>query len=753
MKNSYNRTDFALMGLLVLLPCLFFWRLVTPNPTDRLSIVEGDFTAQYFPLRAFTAQEWVAGRIPLWNPYLFGGQPALADIQSGALYPIHVLQALILSWGSSLGGGHDVGFPVTALVWQVLIHFSIAAVGTYLFARQLICQQGQRLKQAQFAGLIASLTFTYGGYLTSFPVQQLTILEVSVWLPWVLWSMQPAKSLPHQFRPAIKPAMFLALAILAGHPQTTLYIVYLSLAYSLFQAWQTHASYFRAVRYWGLIILLAMGLTAPQLLPTVEFIQLSVRADLSFEAVSQGLPLAELISILYPGYNGGSPQYIGWASLGLVIIAWVIGYNRQPIWFWTAMSLMALMLSFGQATFMYSIFYLLMPGFEQVRQQERVFFIYSFSLAMLAGYGAALLSGPLPRPLRQRYRQLLKQFERAMLLCGLITILLIYGSTQSTLRGDEINLFYGVLRHHLFALLILGGLLILLKNRRRLTKTWGMGLMAAWLAVNLFTVHWQYNLTEPNHPFQPNGMVQFLQQHGETNRVVSGGHLPGGHSAASVYQLSDLTGNTPLRIATVDQFMARLTELSPWRMWQLMQVRYVVSERDLSGPGLAMRYQEEGFNLFEVLDPFPKAWFVGEVEAVANQAEAMTRLGGDEVDLRQTAIVSQPLPDPIQAVDGSEITLRAARPNHLRFETTTSAQQLLVISQIYYPGWHVTIDGQPAELLPVNAIQQGVVVPAGEHTVELTFWPMSFWLGGLVALMTGGLCLGLGLLFRPNQNS
>ncbi|RPJ55148.1 MAG: hypothetical protein EHM12_12800, partial [Dehalococcoidia bacterium] len=180
--------DAALILILTFLPCLFFWRLITPHPADRMRIRAGDFTEQYFPLRAFAAQEWVRGRIPLWNSYLYGGQPALADIQSGALYPPHVIEALILGRGGPLVG-REVGFPLWALEWQVVAHFSLAAVGTYLFVRSLGRQSGVSWRRARFGGVIASLVFTYGGYLTGFPVQQMTIVEVSAWLPWVMWAV------------------------------------------------------------------------------------------------------------------------------------------------------------------------------------------------------------------------------------------------------------------------------------------------------------------------------------------------------------------------------------------------------------------------------------------------------------------------------------------------------------------------------------------------------------------------------------
>jgi hypothetical protein len=246
--------DITLIVLLAFLPLLFFWRLITPNPADRMTIAAGDFTEQYFPLRAFAAQEWVAGHIPLWNPYLFGGQPALADIHSGALYPPHILESLLLGWSG-------LGFPLWALQWQVIAHFSLAAVGTYLFVRHLGVRKDVSLRQARFGGVIASLVFTYGGYLTGFPVQQITILEVSAWLPWVMWAVSAAirpltiDSRPPtnvsrityyvlRFFPLLLPytsaafwgALAFALAILAGRPQTVLYIFYLSLAYTIFYA-------------------------------------------------------------------------------------------------------------------------------------------------------------------------------------------------------------------------------------------------------------------------------------------------------------------------------------------------------------------------------------------------------------------------------------------------------------------------------------------------------------------------------------
>ena len=800
--------DLLLILLLTLLPLLFFWRLLTPSPADRMPIAAGDFTEQYFPLRAFTAQEWVNGRAPLWNPYLYGGQPALADIQSGALYPPHVIEALLLGWLGPLLD-IEIGFPLWALEWQVIFHFSLAAVGTYLFSRHTVLhspaplplarRSPPALRRVRFAAVITALVFTYGGYLTGFPVQQMTILAVSAWLPWVLWGLSVANKRISELAnseaglappsPLLAPrfpfsaiawgAFAFALAILAGHPQTVLYIFYLSLAYTIFYTiytWRYHLSAtlpspHHASRFthhasritlhlitWFIIIALGTAIATAQLLPTLEFIGYSVRSDLSYQAVAAGLPLNELISIIYPGFFGGSPAYVGIVTLVLIALALLLWPDRRPsIFFWTGAALVSLLLAFGGNTFLYPLFYLFAPGFEAVRQQERAFLIYSFSLAVLAGYGALVLTGPLPKAGRLRYAR----FERGLRLAAAFALTLtgfyIFGSATATARGDEVNLFYGVLWHHLFGLMILAGTLLLLALRRRrwLSRPWGMALLALWLGFNLFTVNWRFNLEKRDiEPFTPNGLVQFLQsattQNGslEPARISSGGFLPGGNSAASVYRLEDLTGNTPLQLAAVASI---LQQMPSWRLWQLMNVRYVVDQRDLSGPGLTPVYEEAELHVFELGDPFPRVWLVGQTEVVPEVDLAIARLGADDFDLRRVAVLARPLALPLAEPAASTVQLTAFSPTSLSAAVTAAGAHLLVFSQIYSPGWQASLDGRPVELARVNVVQSGLVVPAGRHTVELIFSPATFRWGVLISII--GLVIGVILLILGSRKS
>jgi hypothetical protein len=403
----------------------------------------------------------------------------------------------------------------------------------------------------------------------------------------------------------------------------------------------------------------------------------------------------------------------------------------------------SLLLAFGGNTFLYPLFYLLTPGFEAVRQQERAFLVYSFSAAMLAGYGALVLTGPLPRLARSGYALFERRLRQVAVVALALTAFFIYGSALATARGDEVNLFYGVLWQHLFGLIILGGMLalLILRPRRWLRRTWGMSLVTLWLVFNLFTINWRFNLEKPTSPppFTPNSVTNFLQTNlPPMGRIVSGGLLPGGNSAASIYKLQDLTGNTPLQLAAVDTF---LQQMPAWRAWQLLNVRYIIDSRNIADAGLTLVFEEGDLKVFEMGDPFPRAWFVAGIEIIADEGQALARLASDAFDLRRTAIVISPLDLPPSDPAASTVTVVDFGPTRLTAEVNASDQQLLVFSQIYYPGWQAKIDGQTAELLRVNVIQQGVVVPAGQHTVELTFSPRSFWVGTVISITAVLICL------------
>ena len=121
------------------------------------------------------------------------------------------------------------------------------------------------------------------------------------------------------------------------------------------------------------------------------------------------------------------------------------------------------------------------------------------------------------------------------------------------------------------------------------------------------------------------------------------------------------------------------------------------------------------------------AWFVDDVLLAANADEELSLLA--TINPRNTAVVAakDSLPAlPIrEGADTSAILLTSYEANALAFDAETDRERLAVFSDIYYPGWQCTIDGEPADILRADYVLRAVVIPAGKHKIEFRFDPKS----------------------------
>ena len=133
-----------------------------------------------------------------------------------------------------------------------------------------------------------------------------------------------------------------------------------------------------------------------------------------------------------------------------------------------------------------------------------------------------------------------------------------------------------------------------------------------------------------------------------------------------------------------------------------------------------------------ILNPhaYGNAWFVNKVQYVNNANEEIAAL--DSIIPTETAVVDARFKDVLKGATESykdslsSIRLTSYAPNRLTYETNNAQDGIAVFSEIYYPdGWHVTIDGQPAELARADYILRTMYVPAGQHTIEMRFDPTS----------------------------
>lgn len=132
-----------------------------------------------------------------------------------------------------------------------------------------------------------------------------------------------------------------------------------------------------------------------------------------------------------------------------------------------------------------------------------------------------------------------------------------------------------------------------------------------------------------------------------------------------------------------------------------------------------------------VVNPYAygNAWFVDKVQYVNNANEEIDAL--NDILPTETAVVDVKFKEQLKGVtEGykdslSTIRLTSYEPNRLVYKASTPKDGVVVFSEIYYPGWQATIDGQPVDIARADYILRAINVPAGEHTIEMWFDPQS----------------------------
>jgi hypothetical protein len=747
-KHWANNKDWLTdVGVVLLLACLclfFFWRIITPNLANRGSFPEGDFGDQFYAFGVYEAQRLFSGQLPLWNPYTFSGHPFLADVQSAIFYPISLI-TLLLSLPQ--------GFSLFALELEAIFHFFLAGLFTYLLAKRLLRDRP--------AALISSLVFTFGGYLTSYPSQQLAILETDVWLPLILLLLDigldksaPAGAKRGFLLPITFAGLAFGLALLAGHPQSAMYVFYVSAIYFVFRACTKKVRWQPAVVAFGFFALLGFGLAAAQFLPSFEFMRLSSRAQAHYNEMSGGFPRQDPIQLLLPGsVSVMSPLYVGILPLFLACLAPLIKRSREVI-FWACLALGALLLSFGGNTFAYSLFYLFGPGFALFRSQERAAFVFSFSLALLSGYGAQLLTQAMPKPVKARFYGFYR-FVTCLIWGALgLVFLTFYGFVDTgQVAGDA---FSSALERSLlltvFLTLSLG--LLYLRLRRIVRERLLMGLFVVLIVFDLFTVNWNNNFQEarPEEQYGPTMLTQILQSDGEVFRVYNEWRLPGNYGC--VYGLEDIWGASPLYVGRYEELIYRLPIE---RAWQLLNVKYVITWRKVLVPQTKVLHEEpkelDTTYLHRLDEHWPRVYVVHQVEVIEDDDQVLERLGEPEFDPQRVAILPH-RPDltlPSQVEGESLVAILERQPERLVLEVDMAADGLLVLSEVYYPGWRAYADGEELPIYRADHVLRAVPLRAGHHRVEMVFdplWPrVGLVVSGITLLLTVAL-IGIAIARR-----
>jgi hypothetical protein len=183
------------------------------------------------------------------------------------------------------------------------------------------------------------------------------------------------------------------------------------------------------------------------------------------------------------------------------------------------------------------------------------------------------------------------------------------------------------------------------------------------------------------------------------------------------------------------------------RILGLLNVRQVLSPFRAKVRGLQPSGNDEGLHLYDVPDAFGRAFLPPETR-VATDREAFAALRRPGFDPGRVALVAPlpagtRLPPPRPAGSWAAVRFLSEGPERAELSTTASAPSLLVLTRTWDSGWRARIDGAPVPVLRAHLALLAVIVPAGEHRLEVSYEPASFRIG--LGLSAAGLMAVLAL--------
>ncbi|MBA2277825.1 MAG: YfhO family protein [Chloroflexia bacterium] len=732
-----------------------------------------DATIFFWPTFAFLGERLRAGDIPGWNPHQFGGIPFAADPESGWMYAPAMLVFTLFPLGA-------------AIRLYMALHLLLAGIGAFALGRAL----GFNATGA----LTAGWAFALSGLLSDRSRCCYAHVQVATWIPWALLGVEIAfRANGHRARlggwlltgVAISQMLggWLGQGAYYGLLVVASFVVYRAIV-PLPRGWQAAIARIDKLALHGLVpFLIGLGIAAPGVLPRLAYESRSNLAG-GYTGLASGAatlggwsPGSQFESLLSP-----SGWYIGAAVFALAIVAVVACWRRFSVPYFGTLTATTFILGLDASTPLHRLFALL-PRFQETHDHlpERIALALAIGPAMLAG---AAVSG-------------LRRASPQRLSSAPALVLVVFG--LATISGLDLP------RHAWIVLLVTAAVIVMWPDFDHMTSTRrdggrlvpiGLAVIVAFdlvmatgasLRAGDFARVELASITEPNATarqiaggeatppprffgfdpslaFELHGertLYRHLYQNPLTARLLV-------NNQATLWGLADAQGYNPLQLARYAELMNALNGApqeyhgayvlpsgldSP--LLPLLGSEYIVVPRHISPDQPALQQLAQtlpevwGDDEVRILGndvTLPRAWIVHDA-VTAPRPERLALMSSGAIDFRRTVVLDQPAPVLTAPADISadRAVITAYAPDRLTIETSTGSTGMLVLSEVYDEGWEATVDDEPATVHVANHAFRGVTIPAGTHTIRLSYTPPGL-LPGLAILAATGVLLTFALV-------
>ncbi|HVZ80726.1 MAG TPA: hypothetical protein VHE12_08005 [bacterium] len=739
---------YTAVAFIAFFPCLVLGKAYFAN----------DLLNQYAHFRAVVKDQLAQGHFPLWNPYLFGGQPFFADPNVMMAYPL--LYPTLL-------------FPVPyGLSVFFFLHMVLAALGMHLWLKSL--------RLSDNAARLGALTFALSGTFW-WEIIHPPILAAYAWFPWVLFCLE---RLTQRWTAAwaFLTGLTFALVFCSGNFQSTTTVLYTGLPYFLFRLLKRDPSLPPLPGLWKkapAVVLAGLLGGAPLLIhfiPAYEFSKYSNRRDASqtydnFNSLFS-MPPSSTYELLYPAlgvppgqtieiaiqnitdtvyYSNdflGAFGYIGiWAPF-----LFALAFRRKEkslLLFLSGLGALSLLSAWGRFFPLHRLECMLLPGIDLSRAPFRIIQAYVLVGCVLAAFGFQTLERWMEEtPARSNW---------AWAAGGYALLLFLLGLSHPDLAWREM------------LALVLGGVGILLGLATRTWKPLGRIFLGAGLLLPLLLSGWgDFSLGPPSNydletrfpafsalkAERDKGRFFFTQDLSypvEMNGRFYGWTFP--QDGPMALGISQSAGYNPIVLTQASE----IRQLPLLTYFRLMAVQAVVGSRPMADSPDFTDQSLGNIHLYLPKDPGDRLWAPDQVAALPDGIQVLAAMKSPGFDPRKQAFLEGTLPPGLADAKGPHkgfaYSILSEGTDHQDFQITMDRPGLVLFSEVMYPGWKAQVDGRPAAILTADHAFRALSLPAGPHQVEFLYrplWAEPLAWGGLIWVL-GTLLYGAFLLFGKRE--
>lgn len=518
----------------------------------------------------------------------------------------------------------------------------------------------------------------------------------------------------------------------------------------------------------------------------------------------------EMITFMVPNYFGfGKLPYTGPATGGkefkvptywgqkvfedvapymgiFIFFMGIIGflYYRKDVFVQSlfAVSIFVLFLSFGKnLSIIYDIFFYYIPSFNKFRAPSMALGVMQFAFPILAGYGmkAVLEWLELSDKRSKKYLMGLLYSSLAFFVIGLIFVVAGKGAYMDALTNTGNQTFQSVanqitdLKDFVWSamigdwmingiiLVVFAGMVYLFFNKKVNANMFYITVFLL-LFIDLWRVGWRPLETSERdvvkETFQKTDLVQFLEQDKSTFRIADFVMSQSSPNLPAYYRFENIGGYHPAKLR-VYQDMLDVADngstnyvTNPF-LWNLLNVKYIVSDQQLQAPAI-FQSQQTGAFVYQNPTMAERVFFVNSVK-VEKPIEILKLMKEGKFDFKDVAYLEKPLNTNIEpALPEAKAEIMERKNEYMKIKVNATGNNLLFLSEVYFPLWTAKIDGKETEIHKTNYSFRSIVVPKGEHTIELTYHSKGFETGKTLSIASNILVLlllGFGIFWERKQ--